>query len=133
MIIEFLVIWFVTAIGLWFTTKIVPGVYFKGSGGLWTAALVLGLINAFIRPAIVAFTLPLTVLTFGLFALVINAFMIWLTGKLVSNFVVRSFFRAIIAAIVMALLGIIAFVLFQWMMMDEINWIMMEQGTVVSI
>ena len=130
MIIGFIFIWFVTAIGLWLTTKIVPGVNFKRSGGLWTAAFVLGLINAFIRPVLWALTLPLTVLTFGLFALVINAFMIWLTGKLVSNFEVRDFFSAFMAAVVMALLGIIAFILFQWMMMDEVNGIMMNQGTV---
>ncbi len=130
-IIGILFIWFITAIGLWFATKIVPGINFKHSGGLWAAAFVLGLINAFIRPVIWVLTLPLTVLTFGLFALVINAFMIWITGKLVDNFEVRDFFSAFMAAIVMALLGISAFILFQWLMMDEVNWIMMEQGTYI--
>jgi putative membrane protein len=131
MIIGIFFIWFITAVGLWLTTIIVPGVNFKRSGGLWKAAFVLGLINAFIRPVLWALTLPLTVLTFGLFALVINALMIWLTGKLVDGFEVRSFFSAFMAAIVMALLGIIAFILFQWFMMDEVNWMIMEKGTYV--
>lgn len=131
MIFGILLIWLVTAFGLWFCTLIIPGIQVRRSSGLWLAALVLGLINAFIRPVLWILTLPLTVLTFGLFALVINALMIWVTAKLVDDFEVRDFFSAFLAALVMALLGITAFILLQWLMMDEVHWIMMGPGTYV--
>jgi putative membrane protein len=127
MLIGIIVIWVITAAGLWLTIQIVPGVQTRSTGGLWLAALVLGLVNAFIRPVLWIFTLPLTVLTFGLFALVINAFMIWLTARLVSDFEVRDFTSAILAALVMALLGLFAFMLMEWLMLGSVHWITMEQ------
>ena len=127
MLMGFLFIWLVTAFGLWVVTWIVPGVKAKTSGGLLLAALVLGLVNAFIRPLLWLLTLPLTVLTFGLFALLINAFTIWLTSVLVSNFEVRDFASALLAALVMALLGVVGLGLLQWLAMDEIYWIHMPQ------
>ncbi len=127
MLMGFLFIWLVTAFGLWVVTWIVPGVKAKTSGGLLLAALVLGLVNAFIRPLLWLLTLPLTVLTFGLFALLINAFTIWLTSALVSNFEVRDFASALLAALVMALLGVLGLGILQWLAMDEIYWIHMPQ------
>lgn len=122
----FLFIWLITALGLWIVTRIVPGVRVNSTGGLLWAALVLGLINAFIRPILWILTLPLTVLTFGLFALVINAFSLWLTAAMVKNFEVDSFGSALLAALVMALLGVVGFILLSWMMMGEVHWIMYQ-------
>lgn len=116
-------IWLVTAIGLWLTTHIVPGVKARSVSGLWLAALVLGLVNAFIRPLLWLLTLPLTVLSFGLFALVVNAFMIWLTAQLVADFEVRDFASALLAALVMALLGLMGFILIEWLMLGSVHWI----------
>ena len=119
--------WLVTVIGLWIATLMVPGVRATTLGGLLWAALVLGLVNAFIRPILWLLTLPLTVLTFGLFALVVNAFTLWLSAAMVKNFEIDGFGSALLAAIVMALLGVVGFVLMNWLMMGEVHW-MMYQG-----
>ncbi len=103
---EIFFIWIVTAIGLWITTKVVKGVRAKSTGALLLAAFVLGLVNSFIRPLLLFLTFPITVLSFGLFALVINALMISLTAAIVPDFEVKSFGSALLAAIVMALLAL---------------------------
>ena len=126
MLIGFLFIWLVTAFGLWIVTLIVPGVEAKSTGGLFMAALVLGLVNAFIRPVLWFLTLPLTVFTFGLFALVVNALTLWLAAAMVSDFEVRDFASALLAALVMALLGLAGFILLQWLMMGEVHWMYMS-------
>ncbi|WP_354671202.1 phage holin family protein [Thiohalobacter sp. IOR34] len=122
-----LFMWLVTALGLWITTLLVPGVSARTPGTLLLAALVLGLVNAFIRPLLWLLTLPLTVLTFGLFALVVNALTIWLSAALVPGFEVRGFGSALLAALVMALLGLLGFILLQWLMVGEVHWIYMQQ------
>lgn len=122
-------IWLITAIGLWIASLIVPGIRIKSTATLLKAALVLGLINAFIRPLLWLLTLPLTVLSFGLFALVINAFTLWISAAMVRDFEVDSFGSAILAAIVMALLGLAGFILLQWLMMGDIHWYYFEQSS----
>lgn len=133
MLLAILFFWLVTAIGLWVVTLVVPGVRVTSRAGLWKAALVLGLINAFIRPILWLLTLPLTVLSFGLFALVVNAFTIWLTAAMVKDFKVDSFAAAILAAVVMALLGLIAFILWQWLMIGQVHWVTIQQGPAMLI
>ena len=120
-------IWIVTVLGLWIVTLVLPGVRAKTVGGLIMAALVLGLVNTFIRPVLWLLTLPLTVLTFGLFALVVNAITIALTASLVSNFEVDGFGSALLAALVMAILGILGFALLEWLMMGSVHWTYIEQ------
>ncbi len=127
MLIGIIFIWLITAIGLLIASLFLPGIHIKSTATLLKAALVLGLINAFIRPLLWFFTLPLTVLTFGLFALVINAFTIWITARLVRDFEVKSFGSAILAAIIMALLGLLGFALLQWLMIDSVHWYYFEQ------
>ncbi len=128
MLFGILFIWLVTAVGLWVVTSIVPGVRVHSTGGLLWATLVLGLVNAFIRPVLWILTLPLTVFTFGLFALVINAFTLWLTAAMVKDFEIDGFGSALLAALVMALLGIVGFILLSWMMMGEVHWVMYRSG-----
>ncbi len=125
--------WLVTAIGLWIATLVVPGVRATTLGGLLWAALVLGLVNAFIRPILWLLTLPLTVLTFGLFALVVNAFTLWLSAAMVKNFEIDGFGSALLAALVMALLGVAGFVLMNWLMMGEVHWMMYRSGPGMAI
>ena len=108
--------WIVTAVGLGIVTWIVPGVRASSISGLFWAAIVLGLVNSFIRPVLWLLTLPLTVLTFGLFALVVNAFTLWLSAKMVSDFDIDHFGSALLAALLMAMLGGIGFILFSWLM-----------------
>jgi putative membrane protein len=93
----------VVAIGLWLASKIVPGVEFNSTGTLVAAALLLGIVNAFVRPVLVILTLPITLLTLGLFLLVINALMILLVAYFLPGFLVAGFWSAVFAAIVVGL------------------------------
>ena len=114
--------WLATAIGLGFATLLVPGIKAKNFLAFLIAATVLGLINAFIRPALWFLTAPLSVLTFGLFALVINALMIMLAAALVPAFEVKGFGSAFLAAIIMAIIGAIGFISIPLLTGAEINW-----------
>ena len=122
MLTGILFLWLVTVLGLWVVTLVVPGIRTRSTGGLLWAALVLGIVNAFIRPLLWFLTLPLTVLTFGLFALVIKALTLWLTAALVRDFEIDDFVCALLGALVMSLLGIIGFVILHWLMMGEVQW-----------
>jgi putative membrane protein len=93
----------VVAIGLWLASKIVSGIAFNSTETLIAAALLLGIVNAFVRPVIVILTLPITLLTLGLFLLVINALMIMLVAWFLPGFLVAGFWSAIFAAIVVGL------------------------------
>ena len=128
MLFAFLFMWALTALGLWIAAALVPGVRIRSTSGLAWAALVLGLANAFIRPLLWLLTLPLTVLTFGLFALVVNGFLIWLTAGLVPDFETDGFGPALLAALVMALFGILGFVAAEWLLFGTVHWIMMEHA-----
>jgi len=124
----FMFIWVVTALGLWVVTETVPGVRINSSSSLWVAALVLGLINATLRPILWFFTMPLTVLSLGLFAIVVNAFTIWLSAQFVDGFEVRNFGSALMAALIMALLGVIGLLIIQWTMIGHFSWTIAHSG-----
>lgn len=117
-----LITWLATAIGLGFATLIVPGIKSESLVSFLIAATVLGIINAFIRPVLWFLTAPLSVLTFGLFALVINALMIMLTASLVPNFTVRGFGSAFLGAVIMAIIGVIGFISIPLLTGADINW-----------
>jgi putative membrane protein len=95
--------WLVSALALWLTSALVPGIEVRTAGALLAAAALIGILNAFVRPVIVLLTLPLTVLTLGLFVLVINAAMLKLASDLVSGFVVRGWFAAFVGWLVLSL------------------------------
>ena len=90
----------VTALGLWLSAYLVPGVEFLATGSLIAAAVLLGLVNAVVRPILVFVTFPLTVITFGLFLLVVNAATIGLTAMFLGGFVVDGLWAGIGAVIV---------------------------------
>lgn len=119
---ELLITWLATAIGLGFAMLIVPGIKAKNLAAFIIAAAVLGLINTFIRPVLWFLTAPLSVLTFGLFTLVINALMIMLATALVPNFEVKGFGSAFLAAIIMAIIAVIGFVFMPLLTGADINW-----------
>jgi putative membrane protein len=98
----------ITALGLWLAATIVPGVQFKGWGALLAAALVLGIVNAVIGPVILILTLPLTVLTLGLFILVVNGISLYLVAWLVPGFSLSGLGAAILGSIVVGLTGWLA-------------------------
>jgi putative membrane protein len=102
----FLLHWGITALSLWVASLVFKGLKFDTVSSLVIAALLLGLANAIVRPLLIVLTLPLTLITFGLFILVINALMILLVAKLVKGFTVSSFWTAFFASIVISLLSI---------------------------
>lgn len=93
----------IVALGLWLATKILPGLQFDGPGTLLAAALLLGIVNAVIRPIALILTLPLTLLTLGLFLPVINAAMLGLVALLLGGFQISGFWTAIGASIIVSL------------------------------
>lgn len=117
-----LITWLATAIGLGVATLIVSGIKANNLLAFLIAAAVLGLINVFIRPALWFLTAPLSVLTFGLFALVINALMIMLAAALVPGFEVKSFGSAFLGAVIMAIIGVVAFISIPLLTGADINW-----------
>ena len=102
---QFLVTWVVTAVSLLITAYIVPGLTIASVTAAAVGAIVLGLVNAIVKPILVLFTLPLTILTFGLFLLVVNAISLGLVGYFTPGFVVAGFFPAVIGSIVLSLVS----------------------------
>ena len=100
MLVKFLVRAVFAALGLWVASAIVPGVGVADTGSLVLAAILLGVVNAFVRPVVFILTLPLTVITLGLFLLVVNAAMIGLVAVLLSGFEVNGLIPGMLAAIV---------------------------------
>ncbi len=100
--------WVLNAFALFFVMKLVPGIQIDNFRDLLIGTLVLGLLNAFLRPIIILLTLPVNMLTLGLFTLVINGLMFYLAAHLVAGFRVSGFGAAFIAAL---LFSIISFVL----------------------
>ena len=98
----------IIALGLGLATALLPGVRIEGAGTLLVAALLLGLVNAVIRPLVVLLTLPLTLLTLGLFLLVINAAMFGLVAAMLDDFHVAGFFSALFGAIIVSVTGALA-------------------------
>ena len=96
----------ITAALLLIVAGLVRGVQVEGWGSAFLTALVLGLVNAFVRPIMVVLTLPFTVLTFGLFLLVVNALMLWLTAALVPGVKVNGFAPAFVGSLLLTVLNI---------------------------
>ena len=83
--------WIVSASALWLTSGIVRGIEIQSFASLLLAAAMIGVINAFVRPVVLLLTLPLTLVTLGLFVFVVNALMLWLASAFVPGFEVRGF------------------------------------------
>jgi putative membrane protein len=103
MVFKFVIRALFAALGLWLAARFTPGVKVQSAETLVLAALLLGLVNAFIRPVVLVLTLPLTVVTLGLFILIVNALMILLVAGLLPGFEVHGLVAGVIAAIVTGL------------------------------
>lgn len=99
----FLVRLVITALGLWIAAQLLPGIAFSSTRALILSALLLGLVNAVIRPIIFILTLPLTVLTLGLFILIVNGISLALVAWLVPGFHVAGLGSATLGAIIVGL------------------------------
>ena len=95
---------------------LVNGIYVESYGALIWTAIVVGILNALIKPIIFILTLPLTIFTLGLFTFVINGFILWLAGELVSGFHVESLGAGILGAIVVSIVSIF------------MNWLINDHG-----
>ncbi|MBP6859187.1 MAG: phage holin family protein [Candidatus Magasanikbacteria bacterium] len=104
--------WLVSAAALLLVAYLVPGVMVSGFYAALVAALILGLINALIRPVILLLTLPVNLLTIGLFTFVVNALMFWLASSVVKGFYVSGFWAAFWGALIMWLVSVAANSLF---------------------
>ena len=104
---KLLVRWLLLAAALLLVAQIYPGVQLASFGSAMVAALVLGLLNALLRPILVLLTLPVTVLTLGLFLFVINALMFYFAASLLTGFNVTGFVAALIGSLLYSVCGLI--------------------------
>ena len=109
----FLISWLISAVAIVITAYLLPGVRLSGFFAALVTALVLGLINTFIKPLLLLLTLPLNILTLGLLTFVINALLIMLTSSVVPGFVVTGFGWALLFSLILSIinyaLGMIVF------------------------
>ena len=98
----------ITMLGLYLASVLVSGVSISGAWTFIFAAVLLGLVNAFVRPIAFVLTLPITVVSLGLFVLVLNAAMFGLVAAMLDNFIVSSFWSALFGAIIVSITSTIA-------------------------
>lgn len=99
--------WAITGLSLWIASLVFKGIKFDSTGALIGSALLLGLANALVKPLLIVLTLPLTLLTFGLFLLVINALMLLLVAWFIKGFKVSGFWTALFASLFISILSIV--------------------------
>ena len=97
--------WLLNSLALLFTAWLMPGIQIRSFGAALIAALVLGVINAIIRPIVLFFTLPLNILTLGFFTLVVNALMLLMVRSVVNGFTVSGFWAAFFGSIVLTIVS----------------------------
>jgi putative membrane protein len=95
----------ITALGLWVASELLKGLYFESTAKLVVAAILLGIVNAFVRPLAFILTLPITIVTLGLFLLVLNAGMVALVAWLVPGFQIAGFWTAVGAALIVSVVS----------------------------
>lgn len=104
----FLIRLLITAFGLWVADQLLPGIVITGTGSLLVSALLLGVVNAFIRPILLILTFPLTILTLGLFILIVNGISLGLVALLVPGFQIAGLGSATFGAIIVGLTSWVA-------------------------
>lgn len=98
-----LVRFLLNGVAVFLTAYILPGVYLSGFGTALLVALVLAIVNVLVKPVLIVLTIPITIVTLGIFLLVINALMILLTDSLVSGFDVRGFWWALLFSFILSI------------------------------
>jgi len=105
MILKLLLVWLINAVALIAVAYLMPSVTVSSFGAALAAALVLGLINAVVRPVLVLLTLPVTLLTLGLFIFVLNGLLFWMVGAWLQGFEVGGFWSGVLGAILFSLVS----------------------------
>ncbi len=103
----FLLRWLITTVGVWVAVELVPGIEYDRWQSLVMAALVLGILNTFVKPVIAFFSLPLIIVSFGLFLVVINAILLQWTAAIVPGFIVEKWSSAFLASIIISAVSIL--------------------------
>jgi len=98
----------ITAVGLWLASAIIPGINIETPGTLFLAALLMGLVNALVRPIAILLTFPITVVTMGFFLLIINAAMFGLVAAFLDGFSISGFFAALFGWLIVSMTGMVA-------------------------
>ncbi|HLC99586.1 MAG TPA: phage holin family protein [Patescibacteria group bacterium] len=98
-------LWIINALAVLLAAYIVPGIVVSGFYTALIVALVLGLVNLVIRPIVLLLTLPINILTLGLFTFVINGLLFWLVSTFIKGFEVRGFFAAILGSLVVSMVS----------------------------
>jgi putative membrane protein len=99
--------WLLSAMALLAVASLYSGVHVNSFSDALIAALVIGLLNSFVRPILIVLTLPVTVLTLGLFLFVINACMFWWASSLLSGFQVQGFGAALLGSLIYSFIGVV--------------------------
>lgn len=97
---ELILVWILNAVALLIVAYILPGITVASFWSALIAALVLGLLNTLVKPVLILLTLPITIVTLGLFLLVLNALVFWLAGSILKGFQVNGFWWAALGALV---------------------------------
>jgi putative membrane protein len=100
-----ILLWILNAVALLAVAYVMPSIHVASFGSALLAALVLGLVNAVLRPLLLLLTLPATLLTLGLFIFVINGLMFWLAGSLLEGFVVSGFWPAVFGSLLYSVIS----------------------------
>src|SRR3546814_2622144 len=100
-----LLVWILNAVALLIVTYLLPGIAVASFGSALIAALVLGLLNTLVKPVLILLTLPITVVTLGLFLIVLNALVFWFAGSILKGFYVDGFWWAVLGAIVYSIVS----------------------------
>ena len=103
--IKLLLVWLINAFALVAVAYLMPGISVASFTTALVAALVLGLINAVVRPVLVLLTLPVTLITLGLFIFVLNGLLFWFVGSFIQGFVVQGFWSGVFGAIVFSVIS----------------------------
>ncbi len=125
---DFLIHWAIMSLSLWVASALFSGIKFSNNSSLLISALVLGFVNAVIRPILLILTFPLTIVTLGFFILVVNALMIMLVAKLVNGFKLSGFWTAFFVGIFIAL-----FSLFVEHFLPSQGVVMMNTANTISV
>lgn len=107
--IEIIVQILITSVLLLVVAKIVSGIEIRDWGAAVFTAIVLGIVNAVVKPILIVLTIPITVLTLGLFLFVINALMLWMAGSLVSGVRIKGFWYALLGSVVLSILNTLVY------------------------
>lgn len=100
-----ILVWILNAVALLIVAYILPGIAVSSFGSALIAALVLGLLNTLVKPVLVLLTLPITIVTLGLFLLILNGLLFWFAGSVLTGFTVNGFWWAMLGALIYSIVS----------------------------